>query len=345
MLNSYICLVYLPGTVFKYQLSLSTIMTKEQSASSASFSVTLDEEADTQWIEKSADIEWQPGKMKLSPSKINTFLKCPRQFYHQYIEKLPQKYTIHLFRGSMVHDILEKLFTERFKYASRWRNQAAQKWIVEQFEEKWGNLVDTKPWLFKDYDEPTFRNETKTMLVNFCDHIERKLAELMEWDIYRSKDMAFNNLRPKFAEQRLYNEELRITGILDSVVEDFEKNISIIDYKTSKRYRPYLPDDYYRQLIIYALLYYEKTGVVPMFAGVNWLRYDDTYFVRITSSELAEARKLIMDIHTELINRGEDKDNYEKVPQKLCEWCAFYKNPCYPKVKEWIILRQTRQVM
>ena len=332
MLNIYTCLVYLSNTDFKYQSSLSNNMKKEQSVSDASFSVTLDAE---DWLtEIPAEDEWKPGILKLSPSKINTFLKCPRQFYHQYIEKLPQKFTIHLFRGTIVHDILEKLFTERFKYASRWRNQAAQKWVVEQFEEKWNDLVDNKAWLFKDYDEPTFRKETKAMLVNFCDRTERKLAELIEWNIYRSKDMAFNNVRPKFAEQRIYNDDLRITGIIDSVVQDFEKNISIIDYKTSKRYKPYLPDDYYRQLIIYALLYYEKTGVVPMFAGVNWLRYDDTYFVRITSSELSEARRLIQNIHTELINRGEDKDKYEKVPQKLCEWCAFYKNPCYPKVKE-----------
>lgn len=76
--------------------------------------------------------------------------------------------------------------------------------------------------------------------------------------------------------------------------------------RPSKRYKPFLPDDYYRQLIIYAFLYYENTGIVPMFAGVNWLRYDDTYFVRISSAELAEARQIIMDTHTELINRGED---------------------------------------
>lgn len=312
-------------------------MTEKQSANSASFSVTLDEEAlyHEYLVEgQTTEDTWKPGKMRLSPSKINTFLKCPRQFYHKYIEKLPDVLTIHLFRGTLVHKLLEEMFTKRFKYASGWQKGRTVKWVGREFDERWAALVETKPWLFKDYDEAQFRLETRQMLVNFCYHVERKLRELMDWGIYRSKDMAFNNIRPKFSEVRLHNKELKIMGIVDAVVEDFEKNISIIDYKTSKRYRAYLPEDYYRQLIIYALLYYEDTGVVPMFAGVNWLRYDDTYFVRISSNELAEARKIIKDMHTELINRGEDKNNYEKVPQKLCEWCAFYHKPCYPEAKE-----------
>ena len=54
--------------------------------------------------------KWTASHMRLSPSKINTYLKCPREFYYNYIAKLPQKKTIHLFRGTLVHQILEDLF-------------------------------------------------------------------------------------------------------------------------------------------------------------------------------------------------------------------------------------------
>ena len=58
---------------------------------------------------------WEPSFMRLSPSKINTYYKCPREFYYKYIAKLPEQKTIHLFRGTLVHQILEDLFKKEFK--------------------------------------------------------------------------------------------------------------------------------------------------------------------------------------------------------------------------------------
>ena len=37
---------------------------------------------------------WEPSWMRLSPSKINTYFKCPREFYYKYIAKIPEKKTI-----------------------------------------------------------------------------------------------------------------------------------------------------------------------------------------------------------------------------------------------------------
>ena len=303
-------------------------MTKKQNTpdNGVSFTVTVDDSDAVVEID-----DWEPSHLPLSPSKINNFIQCPRSFYYRYIEKLPQKLTIHLFRGTIVHNILEDLFTKKFKYASRWNRGQAQEWVSIEFTREWNKLVDTKPWLFKDYDEKQFKNETHDMLINFCQKIEKKLREMVEWKVYRSKDMAFNALRPRFSELRLKSDELKIRGIVDVAVKDFEDNVSIIDYKTSKRYGPWLPEDYYRQLIIYALLYYEHTGVVPKFAGIDWLRYDEQQMVHITSSELQEARTLIKSIHTKITDNKDNIENYEMIPQTLCKWCAFYKNPCQPK--------------
>ena len=38
--------------------------------------------------------KWEPSFMRLSPSKINTYMKCPREFYYKYIAKIPEKKTI-----------------------------------------------------------------------------------------------------------------------------------------------------------------------------------------------------------------------------------------------------------
>ena len=111
-----------------------------------------------------------------------------------------------------------------------------------------------------------------------------------------------------------------------------------MDYKTSKRYGPYLPEEYYRQLIIYAFLYTLEMGEMPNFVGVNYLRFDDTFFVKVSQSELDEARDLIKFVHDCIKEREEYEDRYEQKPQNLCKWCSFYKGnggPCDVQIPKW----------
>ena len=47
---------------------------------------------------------------RLSPSAINSYYKCPREYYYTYIGKLKTKPSIHLVKGSIVHKTLEDFF-------------------------------------------------------------------------------------------------------------------------------------------------------------------------------------------------------------------------------------------
>ena len=68
-------------------------MKETQSDSNVTYTVSVDTETEPE----TEDIDWTPSINRLSPSKINTFLHCPRQFYYKYIEKLPDQLTLHLF--------------------------------------------------------------------------------------------------------------------------------------------------------------------------------------------------------------------------------------------------------
>ena len=141
----------------------------------ASFTVTLGDE----FTEVEVD-NWEPSDLPLSPSKINTFLQCPRNFYYRYIAKLPDKLTLHLFRGTIVHDILERIFEQDFKYPSRWRNGEPQEWALLEFRRLWAIKKEKMPYLFKDpnIDAEVMERETIDLLVNFCHRVEKKLHEL-----------------------------------------------------------------------------------------------------------------------------------------------------------------------
>ena len=284
---------------------------------------------------------WEPSFMRLSPSKINTYMKCPREFYYKYIAKIPEKKTIHLFRGTLVHAVLEDLFKKQFRSFKAWEEGEPDKWMQGQFETRWAKDIDGKGWLWEIHtagEIEAMKLETEALLQNFVSSVDKKLNEMVEWKIYKSKYQAWNAVAPKYAEKWVKSKDYAVIGIVDAVCNDFDGGTTLIDYKTSKRYGPYLPEDYYRQLIIYAFLYTLEMGEMPKFVGVNYLRWDDTFFVRVNQGVLDEAKEIIMFVHDCLKERMEQEEKYEQVPQNLCKWCSFYKGnggPCDVQVPKW----------
>ena len=285
--------------------------------------------------------KWEPSFMRLSPSKINTYKKCPREFYYKYIKKIPEKKTIHLFRGTLVHKVLEDLFKRKFRTLSQWEKGGPAMWVQDQFEKGWEEKIAKHKWLWEVHtneEMDAMYLETEELLQNFVLSVNKKLTEMVKWKIYKSKYQAWNAVAPKYAEKWVKSKEYAIVGVIDVVCNDFDGGTTLLDYKTSKRYGPYLPEEYYRQLIIYAFLYTLEMGEMPKFVGVNYLRFDDPSFVKISLSELDEARDLIMFVHDSLKEREDNEDRYEQVPQNLCKWCSFFKGnggPCDVVLPKW----------
>ena len=285
--------------------------------------------------------KWEPSFMRLSPSKINTYHKCPREFYYKYIAQMPEKKTIHLFRGTLVHAVLEDLFKKQFRNFTAWEKGDPAVWMEEQFQERWAKDIDSKTWLSELHtaDEmAAMKLETQELLQNFVGSVNKKLNEMVTWKIYKSKWQAWNSVAPKYAEKWVKSKDYAVIGIVDAVCSDFDGGTTLLDYKTSKRYGPYLPEDYYRQLIIYAFLYTLEMGEMPNFVGVSYLRFDDTFYVKVNQGVLDEAKEIIMYVHDCLKERMKDEDKYEQKPQNLCKWCSFYVGnggPCDVQLPKW----------
>ena len=268
-------------------------------------------------------------------------MKCPREFYYKYIAKIPEKKTIHLFRGTLVHAVLEDLFKKEFKSFKAWEDGDPAAWMQDQFETRWAKDIDSKGWLWElhsDEEMAAMRLETEELLQNFVASVDKKLNEMVEWKIYKSKYQAWNCVAPKYAEKWVKSHDYAVIGIVDAVCNDFDGGTTLLDYKTSKRYGPYLPEDYYRQLIVYAFLYTLEMGEMPKFVGVSYLRFDDTFYVKVNQPVLDEAKELIKMVHDCLKERMEVEEKYEQVPQNLCKWCSFHKSnggPCDAEIPKW----------
>ena len=129
-------------------------------------------------------------------------MKCPREFYYKYIAQIPEKKTVHLFRGTLVHKVLEDLFKYQFRSFKAWEEGKPSEWMQEQFEKGWDEKIAKHKWLWEVHtgeEMEAMRVETEDLLQNFVKSIDKKLNEMVKWKIYKSKYQAWNSVAPKYA--------------------------------------------------------------------------------------------------------------------------------------------------
>lgn len=137
--------------------------------------------------------------MRLSKSKVNSFLKCRREFKYRYIDKIEEEPNDAMALGTDVHEIAEQ-FIKTGGISS------------DNYREKLQELAD--------------KQESKYDLKLHLDH----LANFFE-DIFQNKQMHYEVFS---VEDYLYDEEHDFSGLCDLVVRDENGDIIIIDYKTGK---------------------------------------------------------------------------------------------------------------
>jgi len=228
--------------------------------------------------------------MNLSPSKINCYYQCPLLFYYKYILKIQEKPSIHLYRGGLVHKLIEDVFVEK-KY-----NHNLIDDVVQQLKDQWNpdEGIDLTPEETKKY-----LKDSENMLRSFFTSFVKKLTYEFEYnDRVNDMNHAWNLMRPKMSEERITLEDEQIVGIIDSVEQDFDNRIFIVDYKTSKLYKNIVSEDYVRQLRIYAYLFWKKYKQIPDFVGINFLRYGQIYYFHVDQQMLDKAEEDIKFVHS-----------------------------------------------
>lgn len=244
-------------------------------------------------------------ELRLSPSSINTFFKCPRLFYYTYILKKRAPPNIHLYKGTFIHNVLEKLFlNSKHVDLDSYMRLSMTKWKIP------AKMVSNQ-------EEAAFhRLEAEKMLKMFANRFDEKLDMIILEGKARDKNHAWNLIKPKLREFKIYDKELHLVGIIDSVENSYDNMVYLIDYKTSKLYRHILPEDYIRQTRIYAYLYYKEFGKLPNYLGVHYLRYGEVFIIPVTDNMLGQ---VIQDVAT--VRNGIKSKNIEDYPKCNFDWC------------------------
>lgn len=240
----------------------------------------------------------QPKKRWLSPSSINTYMRCPHKFYLQYVRKLKSKLNIHLLRGGIVHKTLERFFREGYTDASHYDTLRAN--ILQIFKEEWKAKNDLLEGLkLQGTDLAFFFQESQKMVINW----------LHDWLRSEASENTDSSL-----EESIFNKKWMLCGRIDRIIRNKSPPL-VIDYKTCKSI-DVTSEDYRRQMAIYHLLYSEKHLVKPNTA-IHFLKFTNGLReINPTPEEIEDLKRLILEIHDK--TRSTDPDDY---PCTCGGWC------------------------
>jgi len=278
---------------------------------------------------KGRNKEIDPDKLYLSPSSIITFNQCPKRWWLKYVERVEEKPTIHLIKGLAIHNVIENLFKQVKKLSEAYKIQLSKKAsaLLETEWKKTERLKLTKQELEKHHKDAVFI--INRFINNLCDTI----SCYINLDKAGNPTHAFHLLKPQLSEIDFKDDNLKIRGRIDAIQKDFDNNIIIVDYKTSSKYKNTLPHDYKLQLAIYAYLYYKQEGKIPSMLCLNYLRYNESFYI-ITNMDLIKyAINEIKNVRNFLKDNIKNGEEFYKKSSKLCDYCS-YKNICNDLGKE-----------
>ncbi len=187
--------------------------------------------------------------------------------------------------------------------------------------------------------------ESKLMIIKFFKRFVDIIEEGLASGLYKNTNQGYYANKPIFKElwiddefqielndscKKIFTEErtpiensLNVGGFIDAVLKDYDNNITLVDYKTSKKYKNVFSEDYINQLSIYAYLWEKQFKKMPNYLCVNFLRYDESFYILVTPSLIQQAKSTIKSVRASLIEFGIDKSKYYKKESKLCDYCNF----------------------
>lgn len=207
--------------------------------------------------------------MEWSFSRLNSYIQCPWQFYLTYIECKPREGGFFGEYGSWGHEILEKYAKneiEIYEMADLYQTNYYQNVITPAPPNKWVNL-----------DERYFE-EGKEYFENFSGFGEYEIIGVEE---------PFN----------ISIGDIKITGIIDLILKDKQKNIHLADHKSSdvKKVDSDKAKEYWKQMYLYSIAIKDKYGKYPKQLHINAFRKNQWFQIPFDKKEVTKVKKWVQD--------------------------------------------------
>ena len=160
------------------------------------------------------------SEIKLSATRIKTFLQCPRQYRFHYVDEIPTMLTGALAFGQVIHQVLHNLQMWRLTHGEPLSAQVA----MYDFTRLWEEIESTEKPLFKTETEFVEYEELASLILSGYVEAHRNLSPpiLLEYPFEIP------------LQDEVSGRKYLLRGIIDRV-DQADNGLVIVDYKTSKR--------------------------------------------------------------------------------------------------------------
>lgn len=239
----------------------------------------------------------------LSPSRARDYLQCPLKFRLAVVDKIPQPTTEAQVKGTVVHEVLERLFS----LPNEGRDAEAAK---ELLPAAWDKVLQSEPSSGAAF--PTLESLEKA----------KRDAEALV-DNYFMLEVPTNLdpvRREDFLEVRLPS-GLALRGVADRIDEAPDGALRVVDYKTGKAPSLRFMDEALFQMRFYALMLRESWRL-PRRLQLLYLRSVDVLTLDPSAEDIDRFEDFVFDLWLR-IERDARSGHFPPQKSPLCGWCAY----------------------
>jgi len=244
---------------------------------------------------------------------METFKNCPRKFKFNYIEKpdITRKQSIEAFMGSMVHESLEKLYTD-----IKFNKLNSLDEILLFYNDLWIKKYsqETIEIIRKDYFEENYKKLGEDYLSGYYEAYK-------PFNQGKTLGLEHEVIIKIFNPDNQNNYEL--IGYIDRLTLFTDDVIEIHDYKTNMVPKTQEEVDVDKQLALYSISIKQSFPFVKRIDLVwHFLSTGIELRSQRTDLDLEHLKKEVIKIINEIEN-AKKKDDFPTKPSGLCEWCEF----------------------
>jgi len=243
--------------------------------------------------------------LALSPSRANDFVQCPLKFRLRTVDRLPEPPSEAAFRGTLVHEVLERLFDAP---ASDRTIERAVDGIGPALAALRDKDPDTVAELFPGPDRVARLQEQARALLEA--YFELELPDRLE-----------PAAREEFVSASMSN-GLLLRGFVDRTDRAPGGQVRLVDYKTGKQPKPQYSREADFQMRFYALVHWLSRRELVHTLQLFYLGSRTTVAKRPTAADIERTETEILDLW-ESIARAAESDEWRPRRSPLCGWCHF----------------------
>jgi putative RecB family exonuclease len=254
----------------------------------------------------------EPRLPSLSPSRAADFKTCPLLYRFRTIDRLPERPSLDMARGTLVHAVLEALFD--LPAAERTPDVAAA-----MVEPQWRRLVEEQEDLAGLFDGVAEADgPARETPEEFLDGARQLLGGYFAVEDPRRLEPAE---REALVESRVDGDQLLIRGYVDRLDVSPAGDLRVVDYKTGGAPREAFEARALFQLKFYALVLWRTRGVVPRVLRLLYLRDAEVCDFAPDAEELARFERTLVALWRAIERATADRD-FRPRPSRLCGWCS-----------------------